>query len=349
VDVRFPFQLGKVRGLLVLASLAALVSACGSSSPSSSSSSSQSKTIRLGLVLPDLTNQTIDEIYTGAQAAAKSVNVSVLEGGASDTPTWLSACQRIVASNIQILAYDTLDAKGTSSCIQEANKMGIKVICIFACTTLGTNNVTLGLNTLLDGEQIGDWMAMAVNNHGDIATLNGVPGDDAAQSIDSGFRMALSAKCPSCVLVANLSGGTSQQTGLAAAEPILIAHPKIVGFFGMADDVALGVVAAVKQAGLTGKVQIAGHNGECPMLQDILKGTAGFTQLLAGQPFGQIVVSDAIAMVAGKTVASINNLTPIAMTTAIAKATLAGTAPAVVNGVDVKALLTTAQNGCSTS
>jgi len=61
----------------------------------------------------------------------------VLEGGTSDTPKWLSACQQIVNSHIDVLAYDTLDAASASSCIETANKLGIKTICLFACSEKG--------------------------------------------------------------------------------------------------------------------------------------------------------------------------------------------------------------------
>ena len=50
------------------------------------------ETVRIGLVLPDLTNQTINDLYKGAQAWADELgNIELSEGGTSDTPTWLDA------------------------------------------------------------------------------------------------------------------------------------------------------------------------------------------------------------------------------------------------------------------
>src|ERR1700730_14776843 len=110
------------------------------------------KPIRIGLVLPDLTNQTINDIYLGAQAHAKDLgNVQIMEGGTSETGPWLNACESIVSSQVDVLAYDTLDAAGTATCIQQANDAGIPTVCIFACVSTAHNDALVSLDFNNDG------------------------------------------------------------------------------------------------------------------------------------------------------------------------------------------------------
>jgi ribose transport system substrate-binding protein len=328
---------------LVLVALLVLTS-CGGSSKSSTGSQASQK-LRLGLVLPDLTNQTINDIYLGAKAHASQLGtVTITEGGTSETPQWLDACERIVNSHPDVLAYDTLDAAATSTCIKQANDAGIKTICIFACTSEGHNDALITLDFENDGKMIGSWMAKALNNQGEVGFLTGPPGDEAATAISKGFKESLASDCPTCKLAAEVPGGHDRNTGYTVGQQVLTAHPNIQGMYGLNDDIAMGVVKAVQQEGKLGKIKIAGHNGTCEALASILQGGLSFTILLAGQPFGSAIVDTALKLKAGETVSTVN-VTPIALDQPTEMGILNGSMPNPP-GVDVKSRLEQARSGC---
>jgi ribose transport system substrate-binding protein len=329
-----------VLGLAVVALSLTLVAAAASAG--ASSRSSRADNLRLGLVLPDLTNQTINDIYRGVKQVAPGKHVTVLEGGTSDTPKWLSACQQIVNSHINVLAYDTLDAASASSCIQTANKLGIKTICIFACSAKGKNDALITLDFHNDGILIGKWMAKTVGN-GEVAILHGPPGDEAATAIANGFKETI-AKCGNCKLVADVDGGHDRNTGYTAAIQVLTAHPNLKGIYGLNDDIAMGIVRAVQQQGKLGKIAIAGHNGTCEAMASILNHQLGFTLLLAGQPFGFNVVDTALKLSDGQKVTKVNVL-PVPINYTIATGVLSGKVKDT-SGVGLKARLQQAKKGC---
>jgi ribose transport system substrate-binding protein len=316
--------------------------AAATSADTSGSRSSGADNLRLGLVLPDLTNQTINDIFRGVKQVAPGKHVTVLEGGTSDTPKWLSACQQIVNSHIDVLAYDTLDAASASSCIQTANKLGIKTICIFACSAKGKNDALITLDFHNDGLLIGTWMAKAVKD-GDVAILHGPPGDEAATAIANGYKEAI-AKCGGCKLVANVDGGHDRNTGYTAALQVLTAHPNLKGIYGLNDDIAMGIVRAVQQQGKLGKIMIAGHNGTCEAMASILDHQLGYTLLLAGQPFGFNVVDTALKLSKGQKVTKVNVL-PVPIDYAKATGVLSGKIKDT-SGVGLKARLAAAKKGC---
>lgn len=328
--------------MVVVACCAVLVGAIISvaASAGTSSNDSRSAKLRIGLVLPDLTNQTINDIYKGAKQRAKELNITLLEGGTSDTPKWLSACQQIVNSHIDVLAYDTLDAKSASSCIQTANKLGIKTICLFACSAKGKNDALITLDFHNNGLMIGSWMAKAVKQ-GDVAILHGPPGDDAANALAKGYKEGV-AKC--CKLVANVNGGHDRNTGYTAALQVLTAHPNIKGIYGLNDDIAMGIVRAVQQNNKLGQIKIAGHNGTCEAMGAILKHELDFTLLLAGQPFGFNVVDTAIKLSKGQKVKTVN-VKPVAIDAATAEGVLSGKLKDTA-GVGLKGRLQSAKKGC---
>ena len=77
--------------------------------------------------------------YVGHQNGPEGT--TILDAGSSQTVEWLNDCQRIINSGIDVLAYSTLDEKGTRSCITQANSMHIPIICILPCTPIGNNRL----------------------------------------------------------------------------------------------------------------------------------------------------------------------------------------------------------------
>ncbi len=62
-------------------------------------------------------------------------------------------------------------------------------------------------------------------------------------------------------VVASVPGNWDRQTSYDAATNILNQHPDLVGFYANNDGMALGIVEAVKAAGLQGKVAVFGTDG----------------------------------------------------------------------------------------
>lgn len=330
-----------LKNLIAVTLCLLVVAACGGNQPGA-----QASKLRIGLVLPPLTNQTINDIYLGAKARAQAINVDLTEGGGVDTPVWMNACENIISAKVNVLIYDSLDAQGTSKCIQDANKAGIKVICLFACTALGHNDVLISLDFKADGTTIGQWMAKAVGPSGQVAMLRGPLGDEAITAVETGFKDALAANCSGCTLVADVPGGNDRNSGYTTGLEVLTAHPNLSGMYCANDDIALGCLRALQQVGKAEKVQLAGHNGTCDALTSLLTGKGlKFTMLIAGGPFGIAVVDAAKKLYDGQKVEATQYVSPFPLDSQTAQSILSGSTPNPP-GIDVKAKLQTAQGGC---
>ena len=75
---------------------------------------------------------------------------------------------------------------------------------------------------------------------------------------------------------------------------MLTSRPDLQGIYGANDDVAMGVLQAVRAAGRLGDVLVAGHNGTCEALASMLKGDLDFTVLLFNQPLGALMIDKAV-------------------------------------------------------
>jgi ABC-type sugar transport system substrate-binding protein len=349
--------------LLALLAVGVIAAGCGSSGsigapagggsggPSvktTPASQSGGKPFRLGLVLTDRTVSTINQIYVGAEQRAHQVgNVQLVEGGSSKTVDWLNACENIIHSHIDALVYSTIDEKGTRNCIKQANAMNLPIICVLPCTPIGKRNVVVSIDFRKDGGLIGQWMAKTLNGKGNVGVLDGAPGDQAAAELVSGFKSGLGSACPGCKVVAEAPGGFNRETAYNSALSVLAAHPNLNGIYSLNDDGALGAMRAVQQQGKLRKIAIAGHNGSCDALSNIMKnGGMGFTVLLAGQPLGAAAVDIAMKLAKGTHVdGQVNvNAVPTDQKTALGYAN--GSIPNPP-GVDVRAMLKTIQSkGC---
>ena len=240
--------------------------------------------------------------------------------------------------------YDTLDGEASNSCIEDANDAGILVVCLLACTPRGRQDATIALDFEADGRIIGEWMADQVAPDGNVAFIEGLPGDEAAVAIGEGFIAALEESCPDCELVARQVGGPDRDTAFTAATNVLTANPDLDGMYALSDDMAMGAFRAIETAGLEDQVVLAGHNGTCEAMASILAGDLDFTQLLAGQPFGIAGIDTAMALVDGEQPGTLV-VNPIAIDNEIATGILDGSVEPP-EGVDVLERLQQAESGC---
>jgi ribose transport system substrate-binding protein len=96
-------------------------------------------------------------------------------------------------------------------------------------------------------------------NGGKVAIIEGQAGVYAAVQRTDGFKKTIEAG--KFQVVASVPGQLGSPESYDAATNILQQHPDLVGFYANNDGMALGVVEAVKAAGLQDKVAVFGTDG----------------------------------------------------------------------------------------
>jgi ribose transport system substrate-binding protein len=332
---------------LVAAGAQPVVAQSESAQPTGESPAPASGQLRLGLLLPDLSNNTINGIYNGVQErAAELGGFEILQGGASDSTQWLSACQAIVNGGIDVLAFNTLDPPGTAACVKQADELGIPLIGIFTPIPDLETDTFVTLDYYGNGVKIGEWMVEAVaDDPGKIGVFLGAPGEvGGAKDWVQGFEDTVTAGCPTCEIVEVQPNGFSADLGFTAALSMLQANPDMKGLYALFDGLAEGAVEAAQQAGRS-DLKIASHNGSCEGLRAILDGTMGYDIYLLGEPFGTWIADAAQTLHSGGTVEEEALAAGWPVTTESAKAILDGTEPDPSGGALTSAL-EAAQSGC---
>ncbi len=104
----------------------------------------------------------------------------------------------------------------------------------------------VGPNAYTNGVLAADWIADKIGNEGQVAIVVGKVSAYAARERTSGFKDELAIVAPNVEVVAEQSADWDRQTSKELAETWLIQYPELDAVFCNNDDMALGVVEAVR-------------------------------------------------------------------------------------------------------
>jgi ribose transport system substrate-binding protein len=134
---------------------------------------------------------------------------------------------------------------------------------------------------------------------GKIIALQGRLGDTANGERWQGLQSVLS-KNPGVQLVQWESAQWDRSQAYKATKAMLVAHPDIDGVWTANDDMGMGAIQALKEAGLAGKVLVTGADGIPEMFDAIKGGFAAATILNDGKYQFQLGLAMALAAKQGK-------------------------------------------------
>ena len=175
---------------------------------------------------------------------------------------------RVAAKDIPIVNIDSPVDKAAA---KEAN--------VDMATYIGTDNVEAG-------GKAGDTMVEEVKS-GKVALIGGISGDVTSGARLDGFKDAVEGKLD---IVQTTAADWERQKALTAATTIMEKNPDLKGFFAANDDMGLGIVQAVKNAGKAETVKVISVDGNKDALQSVKDG--GLLATVAQYPYaiGQLGV-----------------------------------------------------------
>ncbi|MER9934958.1 substrate-binding domain-containing protein [Mesorhizobium sp. M0088] len=150
-----------------------------------------------------------------------------------------------------------------------------------------------------NGVRVAKWFIKNRPNGGKVAIVEGQAGVYAAVQRTDGFKSTIT-EGGNFEVVASVPGNWDRQASYDAATNILQQHPDLIGFYANNDGMALGIVEAVKAAGLQDKVAVFGTDGISDAYASIrageLTGTVDSFPVLTGE----VALETALRLVAGQ-------------------------------------------------
>lgn len=243
---------------------------------------------RVGGVSKTLTNEYWRSLGQGYEAYAKKAGVEVVYQAAQsegDQLGQLSIAENLISQGFAALLLSPQTDNNLQPALESAEAQDVAVVNVNDAVIPGARHY-VGNVQRDNGVRVARWFLENRPQGGKVAVIEGQAGVFAAGQRTKGFSETI-VEGGKFQVVASVPGNWDRQVAYDAASTILQQNPDLVGFYANNDGMALGVVEAVKAAGLQDKVVVFGTDGISDAYASIrageLTGTVDSFPVLTGE------------------------------------------------------------------
>ncbi len=238
-----------------------------------------------------------------AKAAAEKLGYTATVGAhKGDTNSESNLIDTAITNRSVAIILDPANADGSVGAVQKAVAAGIPVILVNAeINKEGLAKAQLVSNNA-QGAALGaqQWVE-SVGDKGKYVELFGAPSDNNAQTRSNGYETVLT-QYPDLEKVGKEVADWDRTKGYNKMQSLLQANPDINGVISGNDEMALGAVAALKEAGKLSSVKVGGFDGSPDAVAAIKAGDLQYTVLQPVAIFSEEAVKQADSFIkTGKT------------------------------------------------
>ncbi|ENN85627.1 putative substrate binding protein component of ABC transporter [Rhizobium freirei PRF 81] len=238
-----------------------------------------------------------------AKATAEKLGYTATVGAhKGDTNTESNLIDTAITNKSVAIILDPANADGSVGAVKKAVAAGIPVFLVNAeINQEGLAKAQLVSNNA-QGAAIGaqQWVE-AIGDKAKYAELFGAPSDNNAATRSNGYETVLT-QYPDLQKVAKEVANWDRTQGHNKMQSMLQAHPDISGVISGNDEMALGAIAALKEAGKLANVKVGGFDGSPDAVAAIKSGELQYTVLQPVAVFSEQAVKQADSFIkTGKT------------------------------------------------
>jgi len=224
---------------------------------------------RIALIMKSLANEFFVTMADGARKhqGAHSGEYELVVNGIkdeSDLAQQVALVEQMVASGVDAIVVAPADSRALVPSLRKAQQAGVVVVNIdnkLDDATLATSKVEIpfvGPDNREGARMVGEALAKHLRPGDAVAIVEGIPTAFNAQQRRQGFEEAM--RAAQMRVVAVQSGQWEQAKANAVVSGMLREHPDLKAVLASNDNMALGAVAAVRQAGKAGQVAVVGFD-----------------------------------------------------------------------------------------
>lgn len=289
-----------MKRFVTILTVLALALAVGGQKPAGAAAGGK---LKVAMVLKTLSSQYWKIVAAGARDAAAKNNVDlILQGPASEdmVEQQVNMLQDVLTQNPAVLCVAPSQPPTVLPVLDKAKAKGIPVIVIdtklpdeytdFA-SFIGTTNIN-------GGKQGGRYLASLLHKGDKVALILGAPGNPSTTDRVTGAQQEL--EKAGMVIAAVQPAYSDRERGMTVMQNILQANPDIKGVFSSNDEMALGALRALKQAGKD--IPVIGFDAIGDACKSILAGEMAGSVAQAPYDMGRLGIEMAIKLSKGETI-----------------------------------------------
>lgn len=221
----------------------------------------QPKTATIALFTKNQTNPYFQTIRVAAQAAARTLNVDVVDyipTKPDSIPEQMSQIEDAITKRPDAAVFIPVDARAVVPGIEKFNAAKIPVVNLVDRAEGGDFVSFMGCDDYRVAMETARYLLQKMNGKGNVIIIEGVGGSSNNQKRVAGYRKALE-EFPNVKVLASQTGDFQRVKALQVTENLLQAHRQIDGILAANDAMALGAIEALDAANR--KAMVIGING----------------------------------------------------------------------------------------
>jgi ribose transport system substrate-binding protein len=266
------------RALAMAAILAWALATTGCKERSSGSSSSGTGGTTIAVIPKGSTHEHWQRVKAGADKAAKEFGVTVIWKAPqteNDRQQQIALVEQFTTDRVSAIVVAPLDEKGLRRPIRQAVEAKIPVILIDSGLEgePGRDFVAyVGTDNHKGGVMAGEALAKALGGKGKVVMLRYMEGSASTEEREKGFEDAIK-KSPDIKIIDDkqFAGATADVAQTKAANMIDVLK-EADGVYTPNESSTMGMLQALRKAGLIGKIKFVGFDTSPPLLEAIGKG-----------------------------------------------------------------------------
>jgi ribose transport system substrate-binding protein len=256
---------------------------CGrrADTPGAGGGSSSAEPPRIALIMKSLANEFFATMADGARAhqAAHASQYRLIVNGIrneSDLAQQVALVEQMMAQGVQAIVIAPADSRALVPVLAKAQRARIVVVNIdnkldeATLQQAGIDIPFVGPDNRAGARAVGETLAKQLRKGDAVAILEGIPTAFNAQQRRLGFEDAMRSAGMNVVAVQSAHWEPDEANTITAA--MLREHPDLKAILASNDNMALGAAAAVRQAGRTGQVLVAGFDNIAAVRQLVQDG-----------------------------------------------------------------------------
>lgn len=225
-------------------------------------------------------------VHAGAEAAGKELNVEIVWKGPAQETDYsgqINIVEDAINRRVDGIVLAPSHGDALVPIVERAQKEGIPLVIFDSGINTETYSAYIATDNHQGGVVAAERLAEKLGGKGKVAILGVKAGSVSTDQREQGFQETLKQKYPGMEIVAFQYGEADRTKSLDRATDILTAHGDLNGFFASNESSTVGVVQALKQKNLTGKVTLVGFDSSPNLIDDLKAGA--LDSLVLQNPF----------------------------------------------------------------
>lgn len=270
--------------------------------------SAPAKKVRVAVIPKGTTHVFWKSVEAGAKQAGDELGCEILWKGPlkeNDRAQQIQVVQQFIAQGVDGIVLAPLDFKALVAPVKEATGKGIPVV-IFDSALDGEPGKDFVSFVATDnrkaGELGGEQLAKSLDGKGAVTLLRYQVGSASTDEREKGFLAALEKHKGIAVVSANRYAGPTAGEAKSAATSMIDDLRKSAGVFAPNESSTLGMLLALRQEKLAGKVRFVGFDASPPLVEGLKAGEIDALVVQNPRQMGLLAVKTLMAHRAGEKV-----------------------------------------------